>query len=87
LTGHDRPEHVFALKQALALYDTYTEQVREYDVEIPRHFQAIRPAWPDTLPPVDQADKRLSHCKNAPIYAHEGDETWLDAGGIAGVIH
>ena len=68
LTGHYRPEHVFALKQALALYDTYTEQVRECDGQIAQHFHAIRPAWPDTLPPVDRADKRLSHCKNAPSY-------------------
>jgi transposase len=28
LTGNYRPEHVFALKQALALYDFYTDQVR-----------------------------------------------------------
>jgi transposase len=68
LTGHYRPEHVFALKQALALYDTYTEQMRECDSQIAQHFQAIRPAWPAVLPPVDRADKRLSHCKNAPIY-------------------
>ena len=27
LTGHYRPEHVFALKQALALYDCSTQQV------------------------------------------------------------
>ena len=68
LTGHYRPEHVFALMQALALYDIYTAQVRECDLEIARHFQAIRPVWPDALPPGDRADKRLSHCKNAPIY-------------------
>jgi transposase len=68
LTGHYRPEHGFALKQALALYDTYTEQVRECDGQIAQHFQAIRPAWADVLPPVDRADKRLSHGKNAPSY-------------------
>jgi transposase len=68
LTGHYRSEHVFALQQALALYDTYTEQVRECDSQIAQHFEAIRPAWPDALPPVDRADKRLSHCKHAPIY-------------------
>jgi transposase len=68
LTGHYRPEHVFALTQALALYDAYTEQVRECDIEIAQHFHTIRPAWPDVLPPVDRADKRLSHCKNGPSY-------------------
>ena len=43
LTGHDQPEHVFALKQALALYDAYTEQVRECDAAIEQRFQAIKP--------------------------------------------
>jgi hypothetical protein len=41
--------------------------VREGDLEIAQHFHAIRPVWPDVLPPVDRADKRLSHGKNAPI--------------------
>ena len=43
LTGHSQPEHAFALKQALALYDVYTKQVREGDAEIERRFQAITP--------------------------------------------
>jgi transposase len=68
LTGHYRPEHVFALQQALALYDAYTEQLRECDAAIAQHFQAIKPVWSDALPPIDQTDKRLSHCKNAPAY-------------------
>jgi transposase len=68
LTGHYRPEHVFALKQALALYDAYIEQLGECDAEIARHFRAIKPAWSGTLPAIDRADKRLSHCKNAPAY-------------------
>ena len=68
LTGHYQPEHVFALKQALALYDAYTAQVRECDAEIEGHFQAIKPEWPDALPPLEQEDKRDSHSKNAPTY-------------------
>ena len=39
LTGHDRPEHILALKPALALYDAYTERLRECDAEIALHFQ------------------------------------------------
>jgi transposase len=49
LTGHDQREHVFALKQALALYDAYTERVRESDAEIERRFQAMKPVGPDAL--------------------------------------
>jgi transposase len=69
LTGHYQSEHVFALKQALALYNVYTEQVRECDAEIERRFQAIKPVGPDDLPPLDRANKHRTHNKNAPDYA------------------
>lgn len=68
LTGHYRAEHVFALKQALALFDFYTQQVRECDTEIERQFKAIKPVTSDDLPPLDPQDKRDSHSKNAPAY-------------------
>ncbi len=42
LSGHYRPEHVFALKQALALYDFYTTQVHEYDTYIEQHYARFR---------------------------------------------
>lgn len=68
LTGNYRPEHVFALKQGLALYDTYTQQLRECDGEIEGQFQAIKPVRDEELPPLDPRDKRGSHSKNAPAY-------------------
>jgi transposase len=68
LTGHYQAEHVFALKQALTLYDTYTAQVGECDAEIERQFEAIKPEWPEELPPLDPDAKRDSHSKNAPSY-------------------
>ena len=45
LTGTWKEEHVFALKQTLALYDFYTEQVAACDVQIERHYAAIKPRW------------------------------------------
>jgi transposase len=68
LTGNYRPEHLFALKQALALYDAYTEQLRECDTEIERHFRAIKPVTDDELPPSAKTDKKGSHSKNKPQY-------------------
>lgn len=69
LTGHYRDEHVFALKQALALYDCYTEQIRECDQEVERKFSALKPVHDeDELPPLDPTDKRNTHSKNAPAY-------------------
>jgi transposase len=66
LTGHDQPEQVFALQQALALYDASTAQVRRCDAAIDRRVQAITPVWPAELPPLDRADKPTPHPKNAP---------------------
>jgi hypothetical protein len=68
LTGNYRAEHVFALKQALALYDAYTEQIRECDGEIERQYSVLRPIHDDDLPPLDTSDKRNTHSKNAPSY-------------------
>lgn len=68
LTGNYRAEHLFALQQALALYDTYTTQMRECDAEIERQFSALKPTHTDDLPPLDVTDKRDSHSKNGPTY-------------------
>ncbi|MBI3249973.1 MAG: IS110 family transposase, partial [Deltaproteobacteria bacterium] len=51
LSGHYRPEHVFALKQALALYDCYTGQVQECDTSIEQHYAAIKPTYDEQTPP------------------------------------
>jgi len=68
LTGHYRPEHIFALKQALALFDAYTEQLRECDEEIERQFENYKPDLPNDLPPLPPNPKPGSHSKNGPDY-------------------
>lgn len=68
LTGNYRDEHVFALKQALALYDFYTQQIVECDQELERKFSALKPVHDDDLPPLDPTDKHNTHSKNAPAY-------------------
>jgi transposase len=68
LTGNYRAEHLFALKQAVALYDMYTTQVQDCDTELERLWQAQRPAREQDLPPLDTTDKRNTHSKNAPGY-------------------
>lgn len=89
LTGHYRPEHVFALKQALELYDTYRELLLECDVEIERQFANLKPTVPpDDLPPLDRSDKLESNSKNAPSYdARALLYQWagVDLVGIAGL--
>jgi len=68
LSGHYRPEHVFALKQALALYDFYTAQVQECDTTIEQHYAAIKPVYDEPPPPLGPAPKPNSHAKNAPAF-------------------
>jgi len=68
LTGNYRPEHVFALKQALALYDFYTEQLRECDTEIERQYRALKPVVDPEQQPLPPSTKTNSHCKNAPAF-------------------
>lgn len=71
LTGNYRPEHLFALRQALALYDFYTEQLTACDAEIERQFANLKPIS-DDLPPLPPSEKRDSHSKNAPSYDARG---------------
>jgi len=42
LTGHYRPEHVFALRQALELYDSYQERIAACDQEIQAVLESLQ---------------------------------------------
>lgn len=68
LTGHYRKEHLFVLKQALALFDTFSERLKECDQEIERLLEDITPELPKDFPPLPPDPKPGSHCKNAPNY-------------------
>jgi transposase len=41
LTGNYRAEHIFALRQAVELYDFYTAKIEECDLEVERCLQAL----------------------------------------------
>jgi len=61
LTGNYRPEHVFALRHALELYDVHQEKIAECDTEIDnvlRTLNAERPTPPAPLPTVRHAKGR-----------------------------
>ncbi len=70
LTGHYQAEHVFALKQALALYDAYSEQVQACDAEIERQYAASRPRFDPDDPdqPLGPDPKANTHSKNKPAF-------------------
>jgi len=69
LTGHYRAEHVFALRQALALYDFYSQQLQACDQQIEHQYSAIKPTVSDDRPPRPPDPKLNSHSKNAPTFA------------------
>lgn len=65
LTGHYQPEHVFALRQAVELYDVYQAKLRDCDTEIEQTLQALPRATVAPLPP--PRGKRVKQ-KNEPAF-------------------
>ncbi len=68
LTGHYRKEHLFVLKQALEMFDSFTQRLLECDKEIEQLLNEIKPETPDDFPPLPPDPKPNSHSKNAPNY-------------------
>ena len=67
LTGNYKREHLFALEQAVALYDFYTAQLQRCDGEIEQQYANLKPI-DDALPPLPPSTKTQTHSKNAPSY-------------------
>lgn len=69
LTGNYRAEHVFALKQSLALYDYFQEKIRECDIEIEKKLaelpsnERIKSKVPEALNP-----HKKNKSKSAPNF-------------------
>ncbi|WP_437787635.1 IS110 family transposase [Sorangium sp. So ce1097] len=66
LTGNYRPEHVFALRQAIELYDTYQNKLLVCDAEIERSVRAL-PKDGEGLPPAPTPRSRKTQ-KNEPSF-------------------
>jgi len=47
LTGSWQAEHLFALRQSLALYDFYTQQIAACDLQIQAQYSSMKPRWHD----------------------------------------
>lgn len=65
LTGNYRPEHVFSLKQAVALYDFYQKQIKECDQEIEKALAALNSDKNSPSEPLPKA-RRTQKQKNEP---------------------
>jgi len=62
LTGNYRPEHVFALRQALELYDFHQAKIAECDVEI----EAVLRVLSEPMTPPDTPLPSARHTKKSP---------------------
>jgi len=67
LSGHYREEHLFALKQALELYDFYHQQIQACDTEIEQKYAAIKSVF-DDQPPSSPPTKKRGRSKNEPAF-------------------
>src|SRR3954454_1293153 len=65
LTGHYRAEHLFALEQALALYDTYQHKVAACDQRLEAVLKALSAHGPDPAS-VPAPRRRMSRQANEP---------------------
>ncbi|MDQ9172197.1 transposase [Oxalobacteraceae bacterium R-40] len=59
LGGNYQPEHIFALKQALALYDFYQQCIDDCDAEIERTVVLLNVEWPIPATPLPKAKHRI----------------------------
>jgi transposase len=50
LTGNWKEEYLFALKQSLALYDFYTQQIAACDAQIQEQYATMKPRWEPIAP-------------------------------------
>jgi hypothetical protein len=68
LTGNYRDEHVFALRQALELYDFYNHLIRVCDAEIEQKYTAFKPVIDVKEQPLPPAKKNRRRSGNAPEF-------------------
>jgi transposase len=56
------------LKQAVELYEMYSQQVQACDAEIERQYSAIKPIFDEPLPPLPPAPKKYRRQGSTPDY-------------------
>jgi hypothetical protein len=67
LTGNYRPEHLFALRQALELYDVHQTKLAECDVEIEAVLRELRASRDAPTIPLPSA-RHAKACRNEPAF-------------------
>ena len=68
LTGHYRPEHLFALKQNLELFDTYQRQLADCDAATEAHLQTLAAEAAAPTHPLPAARSTAKPRRNEPRF-------------------
>jgi transposase len=68
LAGHYKPEHLFALQQAVQGYDFYTEQINTCDLEIEQKYQTFKPQVDIQAQPLATPKRRPRRQASQPDY-------------------
>ena len=71
LQGNWREEHLFALKQALAVWECYRGQIQECDQQIERYLGTL-PDRSGDKPPLEPRPRRRKRAANEPAYDARG---------------
>ena len=86
LEGHYKREHLFALKQALELYDFYHQQLKACDTELEAMYQEFTPPdEPGTPPPDPHTRKRRKNQAHFDLASSLFRLTGIDLTQIDGV--
>jgi transposase len=70
LVGNYRQEHLFSLKQAVELFETYQEKILECETEMEKYLKSLPHKREDEPPPLPEGEKRNRLSFNVR------DETW-----------
>jgi len=89
LTGNYRREHLFALGQAVTLYDAYGQQIAAVDCEMETMYAQMQPAEttdkPSTTPPKPTQKKRRKNQAHFDLTASLYQMTGVDLTQIDGI--
>jgi hypothetical protein len=84
LTGNWRPEHLFALRQSLELFDFYTQQVIACDAQIEAQYTSIKPRWEMPTGPLHPAltPPRRTNRKNKNTPTFDAEAALIRVTGV-----
>jgi transposase len=88
LNGNYKPEHLFALQQALEAYDFYTRQIQACDQQLQDNYQAAKPQLDlkqHPLPPARRTARDSNNCPDFDLRRYLFQLTGVDLTQIDGI--